>query len=95
MSNLVVIAKLTAKENHAEEVKEALLGLIEPTLKEEGCIQYDCHQDLKNPHLFYFYEIWESADHLKAHSMADHIQSMGIKTKGLIVGRELSMLKKL
>ena len=95
MPNLVVIAKLTAKENHAEEVKVALLELIEPTLKEEGCIQYDCHQDLKNPHLFYFYEIWESADHLKAHGLANHIEAMRSKTKGLIVGRELSMLQKL
>ncbi len=95
MPNLIVIAKLTAKENHAEAVKAALLGLVEPTLKEAGCLQYDCHQDIKNPHLFYFYEIWESAEHLKAHGKSDHIQAMGVKTKGLIVGRELNMMYKL
>ena len=61
MSNLIVIAKITAKENHAEEVKIALLALVEPTLQEDGCLQYDCHQDNGNPHVFYFYEIWESA----------------------------------
>ena len=64
MSNLIVIARVTAKEGHADEVKAALLELVEPTLKEEGCIQYDCHQDLEDANKFYFYEIWESADHL-------------------------------
>ena len=95
MSNLIVIAKITAKENHAEEVKTALLALAEPTLQEDGCIQYDCHQDNGNPHVFYFYEIWESADHLQAHGQSDHIKSMRIATEGMIVGRELNTMHKL
>ena len=37
MPNQIVIAK----EEHIEDVKAVLLGVIEPTLKEEGFIQYD------------------------------------------------------
>ena len=95
MSNLIVIARVTAKEGHIEEVKAALLELVEPTLKEDGCIQYDCHQDLENAHKFYFYEIWESAEHLKAHGASAHILAMRAKTEGLFVERELHMMQKL
>lgn len=92
MSNLVIIAKITASDGKSEDAKKLLIGLIEPTLKEEGCMQYDLHQDNNNPHLFYFYEIWESMEHLKAHGKSDHILAMREKSKGCIDKIELNFL---
>jgi len=95
MPNLIVIAKVTAVEGKTEEAKLNLQGLIEPTLKEEGCIQYDLHQDNTSPHLFYFYEIWESEEHLKAHSLSPHILAMRENSKECIISSELSLMSKL
>jgi len=95
MPNLVVIAKITAVEGKSAQAKAALLEVVEPTHKEEGCIQYDFHQDLQNPHLFYAYEIWESMAHLKAHGQSAHITAMKAKTKDCIISSELSFLNKI
>lgn len=95
MPNLVIIAKITAAEGQADAAKAALLELVEPTRQEEGCIQYDFHQDLKNPHLFYAYEQWETEAHLQAHGQSAHIQAMRAKTKGIILSSELSFLNKI
>lgn len=95
MPNLVIIAKITAVEGQSEAAKAALLELVEPTRKEAGCIQYDFHQDLKSPDLFYAYEQWETMEHLAAHGKSDHILAMRAKTKGVIISSELSFLNKI
>jgi quinol monooxygenase YgiN len=92
---LVIIAKITAVEGKSEAVKAAILELVEPTLKEAGCIQYDMHQDLNNPHLFYVYERWETQAHLQAHSESEHIMAMRGKTTETIQNVELSYLKRI
>lgn len=95
MPNLVIIAKITAAEGQSEAAKAALLELVEPTRNEVGCIQYDFHQDLNNPHLFYAYEQWETAEHLQSHGKSAHILAMRDKTKGIILSSELSFLNKI
>lgn len=95
MPNLVIIAKITAAEGQSEAAKAALLSVVEPTRKEAGCIQYDFHQDLNNPHLFYAYEQWETMEHLQAHGKSAHISAMKAETKGIILSSELSFLNKI
>ena len=60
MSNLTVVAKVTAKKDSVDNVKSELLKLITPTRKENGCIEYNLHQDNDDPAVFIFYETWES-----------------------------------
>jgi hypothetical protein len=43
-----------------------LRALVEPTRAEEGCGQYDLHQDLANPLTFYMIERWSSDEALQA-----------------------------
>lgn len=57
-----MIVKFVVKENKVKFVKSELLKLLEPTRKEKGCVQYDLHQDLENPSIFMFYEIWETKE---------------------------------
>ncbi len=95
MPNLVIIAKITAAEGQSEAAKAALLEVVEPTRKEVGCIQYDFHQDLNNPDLFYAYEQWETIAHLQAHGKSEHISAMKTKTKEIILSSELSFLNKI
>lgn len=75
MSKLTVIAKVIAKNESVEIVKSELLKLIEPTRKEDGCIEYKLHQDNETPTVFIFYETWENLDFLEQHMNTDHFKS--------------------
>lgn len=67
MKKLTIVAKIEAKESSIELVKAELLKLIEPTRNEEGCLQYDLHQDNDNPAVFVFYENWENRELWQKH----------------------------
>jgi len=71
---LTVMAKIKAKPGKEEETKAVLEGLLKPTRQEEGCIQYDMHQDHDDPSLFFFYENWESREHLDRHLKTPHLK---------------------
>ena len=49
MTKLTIVANFVAKESSIEHVKAELLKLIDITRAEEGCINYDLHQDNQNP----------------------------------------------
>jgi len=70
-----VVARLIAFPNKVEEAKALLLGLVEPTRKEAGCLQYDLLQNQADPTDFTFVEEWESDESLDAHLGSEHIQS--------------------
>ena len=75
MSKLSVVAKIVAKNEAVDIVKSELMKLIEPTRKEDGCIEYKLHQDNEAPALFIFYETWESAACLEKHMNTDHFKN--------------------
>lgn len=84
MSRLTVVAKLVAKKESVEIVKSELLKLVAPTRGEEGCIDYNLHQDNDHPALFIFYENWESAACLEKHINSDHYKAYAGAVAGLI-----------
>jgi quinol monooxygenase YgiN len=53
---LTIIARIEAKTDKVDLVKNALLKLIAPTLQENSCLQYGLHQDNENKNVFIFYE---------------------------------------
>ncbi len=72
---LTVVAIIRVQPDHLEEIGAGLRGLIEPTLQEEGCINYDLHQDREDPTLFVFHENWTSEELLDRHLESDHIKA--------------------
>lgn len=81
---LTVIAKFLVKPEELELVQSELSKIIEATKKEEGCINYDLHQDNENPNLFLFYENWETRDLWQKHMNSDHINAYRKATEGAI-----------
>jgi len=75
MSKLTVVAKIVAKRESVESVKSELLKLIMPTRKEEGCLEYNLHQDNEDPAVFVFYETWESLACLEKHMNSEHFKN--------------------
>lgn len=70
---LTVIAFMTAAPGKADELREELQALIEPTSQEAGFVNYDLHESVEAPGTFFFYENWESAEHLDAHLATPHL----------------------
>jgi len=81
---VIVLAHIFAKEGRETEVLEVLRSQVGPTLKEEGCINYDLHRSIDDPKLFMFHETWTSREALNAHSKSQHILSSREKTKDLL-----------
>jgi quinol monooxygenase YgiN len=73
MANLKVVAHLIAKPETIDQTCEVLLGLIEPTRLEAGCIQYELHQNTADPTDLTFIEEWTDDESLDAHLQTAHI----------------------
>ncbi|CZF81184.1 Putative monooxygenase [Grimontia celer] len=84
MSKLTIVANIIAKEDKIELVKAELLKLIEITRAEEGCINYDLHQDNENPAHFLFYENWENRELWQTHMGNQHLADYLEATDGAV-----------
>ena len=81
---LTIVARILAKEEKRELVNAELLKLIEVTRAEEGCINYDLHQDNENPNLFIFHENWTNRDLLQKHLGNAHLADYMTATEGAV-----------
>ncbi len=84
MSKLTIVANITAEPDRVELVRTELEKLIETTRAEEGCLQYDLHQDNEDPAHFLFYENWESRELWQAHMGAQHLKDYMAATDGAV-----------
>lgn len=84
MSKLTIVANIIAKKDKIELVKSELIKLIEPTRLEQGCIDYDLHQDNENPAHFVFLENWTSRELLQKHLQSEHIAAYKAATEGAV-----------
>lgn len=74
-TELSVIAYITAKAGHQDQVREALLDLVSQTRNEKGCVNYDLHQSQENASEFAIYENWNKSTDLDAHANSAHLQA--------------------
>ena len=70
-----VVAHITARPETLAAVREALVGFIEPTRKEAGCISYQLFQDNVDPCQFTFVEEWVSDEALDLHLRTPHLSA--------------------
>jgi quinol monooxygenase YgiN len=73
---ITVVATFHAKPGKEAELKNALIGLVAPTRKENGCINYDLHTLPEDPAKFLFHENWTTKAALDAHLANTHIQAL-------------------
>lgn len=84
MSKLTIVANFKVKSDKIDVVRAELEKMIGPTRQEEGCLQYDLHQDNEDPAHFMFYENWESRELWQLHSASDHVQAYRKASEGMI-----------
>lgn len=73
---VTVVALFRAKPDKIEQACQVLTALLEPTRQEQGCINYDLHQNTDDPCRFVFYENWTSSADLDNHAKSDHLKVM-------------------
>lgn len=84
MSKLTIVANIKTNPDQIDLVKAELEKLIDITRAEEGCINYDLHQDNDNPAHFMFYENWESRELWQTHMNAPHLSAYMDATEGAV-----------
>jgi quinol monooxygenase YgiN len=72
---LSVVAGSIKKPGKEADLRRAVLALIEPTRREDGCTQYDLHVHTDDPGQFLFYENWTSPEHLDRHAASAHFRN--------------------
>jgi quinol monooxygenase YgiN len=95
MANLTIVANIIAKVDKVELVKMELLKLIDVTRAEEGCINYDLHQDNDNPAHFMFYENWISRELWQTHMSNQHLKDYMAATDGAVESFVLNEMTKI
>ena len=76
MKTLTVIATFQARPGKEAELRAALSGLLAPTRKETGCINYDLHISPEDPAKFLFHENWTSQAALDAHLQSPQVKAL-------------------
>ncbi len=73
LPTVAVIGTLRFPAERMPEVRGHLRTLIEATHKTDGCIAYDAAEDLFDPGLIRFSELWPDQESLARHLQAPHI----------------------
>ena len=82
---LKMIARFDALPNQLEPLRETLIGLIEPTRREVGCLRYELWHNREDPSELTFVEEWQSDAHLAAHLETPHIKALFVRLQELEV----------
>ena len=81
---LRVLARVSAKADSVEHVRGILIGVVDPTRNEPGCLSYQLLQNRSDPSDFVFVEEWESAAAEQAHFSTAHIRDALVKLAGYL-----------
>lgn len=79
------VSKIFVKEDKVNELVELFKEMIEPTKKEDGCIQYEMYQDEEDPTILIVLEQWESRDAFDKHLQTEHFERIAPKMTELML----------
>lgn len=69
---ITVVARHQVKAECMEQALEWMRELVAATRREEGCISYEVHQDIKQPTILTMLEEWQSEAALAEHMKTPH-----------------------
>ncbi|MFC8177455.1 MULTISPECIES: putative quinol monooxygenase [Nocardiaceae] len=74
LSDLKVVATITAKPESVDVVRAGLAELAAESLHEDGNVSYELFESAAEPGTFVTIEVWRSEDDLDAHMKTPHLQ---------------------
>lgn len=81
---LQVVARIIARPETVDAVKKILVGMLEPTRNEPGCLVYELLQCQDDPTDFTFVEEWTDEAALAAHAASPHIAGVQPELRALV-----------
>jgi quinol monooxygenase YgiN len=96
-----VIAILTAKPGHRDDILALFKANVPAVLQEKGCLEYGPVIDAEGggpnqakfgPDTFVVIETWESLEALDAHRVAPHMAAFGRAAKDMFASRTIHVL---
>ncbi len=95
MSEVKVIAVIKSAPGFEEKIKTELVKLVEPTRKEQGCLEYDMYQDDTDSSTYVFLEKWQSSQCLENHLQSQHLKEYLQASEGMMQELKVYRLNKI
>ena len=73
---IVLVATFHARPEARDELYGRLLEMVDLTVVEPGCVQYELHTNDADPMQFTFVETWASAAALAGHDDSAHVRAI-------------------
>lgn len=94
--SIFVVATVDSKPDFINQTQEAIHACVKLTRQEEGCLLYNCHNDLNVPGRFVFIEQWSSQEALANHEKTPHFLALVDALKVCLAAPlQVSILQKL
>ncbi len=94
-NNVCVFAKITPKSEFLESSRNELMGMLDATRNEAGCLQFDIHISECGNYIF-LYEEWVNKASLENHHLEEHTKRVASKfEKWLAAPTEVTFMNKL
>lgn len=90
-----VFAHVTAIPGRADDLRAALLRLVELSKREPGFIRYDLHEHAQKPGSFAFYEIWEDQESLDQHGNTAEMAAHSALTRDWVDSLSVDIFRKI
>jgi quinol monooxygenase YgiN len=79
-----IVARITARPDRVDAVREALLALVPPTRAEPGCLEYRLLQSEEAPTDFTFVERWRDRAAFEAHLATPHFRAAAARLADVV-----------
>ena len=82
---LKIVATVTIKDAADKDaIEQALFAVVDGTRTEEGNISYELHQDINNPLVYVFIEVWKSQEAIDIHGATEHFKTFATAVDGKV-----------
>lgn len=71
---IVLIARLKVKKDAVEAAKLAALEIVADSRAEDGCLNYDFHQQIDDETIFIWHETWKNQAAIELHEASEHFK---------------------
>jgi len=87
MSNVTVLAKITAQEGKRDELIAGMAPMMEHVESEPGTLQYILSTDAQDENVVWMYEVYEDQASFEAHGSSDVMKALGPAIGPFLAGR--------
>ncbi|MEC5385790.1 putative quinol monooxygenase [Uliginosibacterium sp. H3] len=95
MSDLIIVAHVTAKPGHETALVAAQKQLVDIVRKQPGCILYDLHESEQQAGDVIFFERWADRTAWENHMNGAHMDAFRAQAGHLIGSFELSQMRQI